>query len=153
MSEQEGASKSPSPNLICSAQGNTRRGEDPSPGFGAQPLYHVPFLPRTSLFCHEIVLPGSLALTSPPPPSWHPAPPDPMYLSSWASQPRAGRRRYLSSSQSPWRPGARSSSRVSYTFLGAEAAGAEPPAPTSSGKLAHSRVGRGEGRTSRTSSA
>lgn len=49
-----------------------------------------------------------------------------MYLSSWASQPRAGRRRYLSSSQSPWSPAVRSSSRVSYTFLGA--IGIETPA-------------------------
>ena len=67
-----------------------------------------------------------------------------MYLSSWASHPRAGRRRYLSSSQSRWRPGARSSSRVSYTFLGAEAAGAEPPASTGSGNWA--REGWGWGR-------
>lgn len=92
--------------------------------------------------------PGPLALTSSPPRSWHPSPPDHAYLSSWASQPRAGRRRYLSSSQSPWRPGERSSSRVSYTFLGAEAAGAEPPVSTGSEKLACGRVGSGEGRRS-----
>lgn len=114
--------------------GKNRQGHTKAAAVQPRPL-HSPCARR--LHCPEPAPPSpalpllAYFLSSP---SCHPALTGPMYLSNWASQPRAGRRRYLSSSQSPWRPGTRSSSRVSYTFLGA--AGMKPPASTGSEKLA-----------------
>lgn len=154
LSEQEGASKSPTSSLSYLAGEETALQWSRLKTSRAElrPLctarHRVLLSPRRSPSYHAISMPGAAGSRFLSPPFPASRPPGPAYLSSWASQPRAGRRRYLSSSQSPWRPGERSSSRVSYTFLGAEAAGAEPPVSTGSAKLACSRVGSGEGGSS-----